>query len=183
MGERACIGSRGTCAAAWSCCPTRWPTSTSDEVSASRQLPQYHPFSLLTQNQTSTTSTLLATVEPAMTTTAACAVERRMQAMAVWPSPPGAISTLSTPSTRPTRTPRRRMGRGKKCFKASGQVFQASNTKSFLPASLHHSSLLLLRIIAINHIGTGWVVVVEQIPPKTPPPPQKKKKKKKKKKS
>ena len=80
--------------------------------------------------QTSTTSTLLATVEPAMTTTAACAggnlfisyflkekilissqegnlskrilfpVERRMQAMAVWPSPPGAISTLSTPSTR-----------------------------------------------------------------------------------
>merc|ERR1712228_339722 len=95
-----------------------------------------------TQNQTSTTSTLLATVEPAMTTTAACAVERRMQAMAVWPSQPGAILTLSTPSTRPTRTPRRRMGRGKKCFKASGQVFQASNTKSFLPASLHPPPLL-----------------------------------------
>ena len=75
---------------------------------------------------------------------------------------------------RPTRTPRRRMGRGKKCFKASGQVFQASNTKSFLPASLHHSSLLLLRIIAINHIGTGWVVVEEQIPPKPPSLPKKK---------
>jgi len=66
------------------------------------------------------------------------------------------------------------MGRGKKCFKASGQVFQASNTKSFLPASLHHSSLLLLRIIAINHIGTGWVVVEEQIPPKPPSLPKKK---------
>jgi len=65
------------------------------------------------------------------------------------------------------------MGRGKKCFKASGQVFQASNTKSFLPASLHHSSLLLLRIIAINHIGTGWVVVVEQIPQKPPSLPKK----------
>ena len=79
--------------------------------------------------QTSTTSTLLVTAVPAMTTTAASAgdyvtfsylprksesntekfienrnfsfaVERQMQATVVWPSLLGVISTLSTPSTR-----------------------------------------------------------------------------------
>ena len=43
----------GTCAADWSCSLTRWRTSTRGEASASRPHPQYHPFSLLTQNQVS----------------------------------------------------------------------------------------------------------------------------------
>ena len=56
------------------------------------------------------------------------------------------------------------------------KFFRRRTRKVFfqLLSTLHHSSLLLLRIIAINHIGTGWVVVVEQIPPKPPSLPKKK---------
>ena len=55
------------------------------------------------------------------------------------------------------------------------KFFRRRTRKVFfqLLSTLHHSSLLLLRIIAINHIGTGWVVVEEQIPPKPPSLPKK----------
>merc|ERR1712228_962098 len=181
MGERACIGSRGTCAAAWSCCPTRWPTSTSDEALASRQLPQYHPFSLLTQNQTSTTSTLLATVEPAMTTTAACAVERRMQAMAVWPSPPGAISTLSTPSTRPTAL-QEEWEEARSVSRQADKFFRRRTRKVFFQLlSTTPPSVCSASSLSITLARDGWWWWSKS-PRKPPPLPKKKKKKKKKKK-
>merc|ERR1712012_455683 len=99
--------------------------------------------SLQTQNQTSTTSTLLATAEPAMTTTVAFAVGHRTQATAAWQLLHGATSTLSTPSTRRTSssTPRRRMARrreveGKKCFNAPyHQVPSKNSTINSSPSS------------------------------------------------
>merc|ERR1712130_746604 len=98
-------------------------------------------------------------------TTAASAVERQMQAMVVWRSLLGVISTLSTPSTRPTNQHSKEEWTGKRQKVFEGKVLRSrKKLQKVLRSRKKHQnlfqlhpprSLLQLLHIAINHIGKG----------------------------
>merc|ERR1712181_22266 len=83
------------------------------------------------------------------------AVERQMQATVAWPSLLGVISTLSTPSTRPTSSALKKngLGRGQRCLKASfsGKHQKISSNSTIVPSFPSTS-----RSITLARVGRWW---------------------------